>query len=179
MLNNLKQFPYLKKSSSFFYDLSCRLTETVNHEEYNIDGNLLPYCSKEQITDLFSRWSIKSFKQLDRYSSLVSKLCQYQTTVLIDLMKNDLNELNPKDEKYFNYFDDKSQLLEIISKKSSKELLDFFLFYLNQLENHQRSFPSIVSNHQKYFFEKCPNEMIDLISLVATNRTGSNPFNRF
>lgn len=145
----------------------------MNYEEYNLGGNLLPYCSLEQINNLLSRWSIQSLKQLDQHSSLVVKLCEHQPSIILKLIKEDLRLFNKTDEKYFDYFNDKSNLLELVFRKQSKELIDLFIDYLNPLENHQRLFPAILSKYQKYFFEKCPNEMIELISIVATNQKGS------
>ena len=115
---------------------------------------------------------MKSLKQFDLNSPLVWRLSEYHPLIFIQLIKQDLQQIDANDEKFIKYFDDKTNLIQMISRKEPKELICLFIYYLNQLENHQRYFPFQISTQMKYFFEKSPNEMIDLITLVATNRTG-------
>ncbi len=171
-MKNLHQVYALKKSSSFFYDLACRLTETNNHQQYNIDAHLLPFCKREQIFDLLSRWSIKRLEQIDSSSPVYSKLIRYQPFIIIHLIKEDLNEKKKDYEKFSNYFKVNEKLIGLIAEKEPKELICLFIDYLNQLEKHQRFLPNLIQSKQKYFFNKVPNEMIQLITIAASNQPG-------
>jgi hypothetical protein len=48
--------------------------------------------------------------------------------------------------------------------------------YLNQLEKHQRLFPSFIYSKNKFFFEKAPEQMIEIIRLIASNQPGRIQF---
>jgi hypothetical protein len=171
-LKDLHRIDSLKSSSSFFYDLACHLTESNDHQQYNIDAHLVPFCSKDQILDLLSRWSIKRIEQIDSSSAFYSKLLCYQPLIVIDLIKNDLNEKKTNKEKFGNYFRDNDKLIQVIADKEAKELIRLIIQYVNQLENHQRILPTIIQSKQKDFFKKAPNEMIELITIVASNQPG-------
>ncbi len=173
ILSCLHRVQLLKKSSSFFYDLTCRLTETNDHGEYNLDGHLVPFCKKEQILDILSRWSINSLKQIDSLSVFYSKLIKYQASIIIHLIKSDLNQIKTNYEKFSNYFRDNKKVVELIAEKEPRELVNLFLEYLNQLEKHQRFLPDIIQSKQIFFFKKVPNEMIELIAIVASRKSGS------
>jgi hypothetical protein len=43
---------------------------------------------------------------------------------------------------------------------------------MNQLEPHKRFLPYFIQSKQKYFFKKIPDEMIELITMVASNPPG-------
>ncbi|CAF3665730.1 unnamed protein product [Rotaria sp. Silwood1] len=83
ILKDLHRIDCLKKSSSFFYDLACHLTESNNHEQYNIDAYLLPFCKYDQIIDLLSRWSLKRVEQISLISAFYLKLIHYINLLLL------------------------------------------------------------------------------------------------
>ncbi|CAF4820257.1 unnamed protein product [Rotaria sp. Silwood1] len=172
ILKDLHRIDCLKKSSSFFYDLACHLTESNNHEQYNIDAYLLPFCKYDQIIDLLSRWSLKRFEQIDLTSAFYCKLIRYQPLIIIHLMKADLNEYKNDYEKFSNYFNKKYKTFDLIAKKEPKELLNLTIEYLNQLEKHKRFLPYFIHCNDTYFFEKCPEEMIQIITIIASNQPG-------
>ncbi|CAF4476503.1 unnamed protein product, partial [Rotaria sp. Silwood2] len=144
ILKDLHRIDCLKKSSSFFYDLACHLTESNNHEQYNIDAYLLPFCKYDQIIDLLSRWSLKRFEQVDLTSAFYCKLIRYQPLIIIHLMKADLNEYKNDYEKFSNYFNKKYKTFDLIAKKEPKELMNLTIEYLNQLEKHKRFLPYFI-----------------------------------
>ncbi|CAF4030110.1 unnamed protein product, partial [Adineta steineri] len=168
ILQDLHRHKYLKKSSTFFYDLASHLTKTYHHSQYNIDAHLLPFCTKDQIFDLLSRWSLKRIEQIDFSSALV----RYQPGAIIDLIRNDLKEKKSNHKKFRSYFRDNDKLFEAIAKKYPKELIVLTIEYLNQLEKHERFLPCIIQSKKQYFFKKAPNEMIELITIVASNQPG-------
>ncbi|CAF0890845.1 unnamed protein product [Adineta steineri] len=166
VLQDLHRHKYLKKSSTFFCSLASHLTETYHHSQYNIDAHLLPFCTKDQIFDLLSRWSLKRIEQIDFSSALI----RYQPRIIIDLIRNDLKEKKSNHEKFRSYFRDNDKLFEAIAKKQPKELIRLTIEYLNQLEKHERFLPSIIESKKQYFFKKAPSEMIELITIVASNQ---------
>ncbi|CAF1325701.1 unnamed protein product [Rotaria sordida] len=172
ILKDLHRIDCLKKSSSFFYDLACHLTESNNHDQYNIDAYLVPYCKYDQIIDLLSRWSLKRFEQINLSSAFYFKLIRYQPLIIIHLMKADLNEYKNDYEKFSNYFNKKYKTFELISKKEPKTLMNLTIEYLNQLEKHKRFLPYFIHCNSTYFFEKCPEEMIQIITIIASNQPG-------
>ncbi|CAF4747055.1 unnamed protein product, partial [Rotaria sp. Silwood2] len=159
-------------SNSFFSDLICHLTKTNNHNQYNIDAHLVPFCKKDQIVDLLSQWSIKRLEQIDCSSSFYSKLIRYQPIIVIDLIRGDLNENKKDNEKFSNYFQEYEQLFNLLSTKLPKELTYLTIDYLNQLETHKRNLPQFIDSKQTYFFKKVPDEMIQLITIIASNKPG-------
>ncbi|CAF1192166.1 unnamed protein product [Rotaria sordida] len=172
ILKNLHRVDCLKKSSSFFYDVACHLTESNNHTQYNINAHLVPFCKKDQIIDLLSRWSLKRLEQIDCSSAFYSKLIRYQPLIIIHLIKGDLNEIKNDYDKYTKYVQENQKLFDLLSKKEAKELICLIIEYLNQLEKHRRLIPEFISSKQEYFFKKVPNEMIQLITIVASNQAG-------
>ncbi|CAF4467932.1 unnamed protein product [Rotaria sp. Silwood2] len=172
ILKDLHRVDCLKKSSSFFYDLACHLTESNNHEQYNIDAYLVPFCKYDQIIDLLSRWSLKRFEQINLSSAFYFKLIRYQPLIIIHLMKADLNEYKNDYEKISNYFNKKYETFQLISKKEPKTLMNLTIEYLNQLEKHKRFLPYFIHCNDTYFFEKCPEEMIQIITIIASNQPG-------
>ncbi|CAF1145573.1 unnamed protein product [Rotaria sp. Silwood1] len=172
ILKYLHRVNCLKKSSSFFYDLACHLTESNNHDQYNIDAHLVPFCKHDQIIDLLSRWSLKCFEQINLTSAFYSKLIFYQPLIIIHLMKADLNEKKNDYEKFSNYFQKNDQIFNLISKKETKGLMNLTIEYLNQLEKHKRFLPSFIYSKQEYFFKKCPEEMIQIMTIIGSNQPG-------
>ncbi|CAF4051216.1 unnamed protein product [Adineta steineri] len=168
ILQDLHRHKYLKKSSTFFYSLASHLTETYHHSQYNIDAHLLPFCTKDQIFDLLSRWSLKRLEQI----SCTSALIRYQPRAIIDLIRNDLKEKKSNHKKFRSYFRDNNELFKAMAKKQPKELVVLAVEYLNQLEKHERLVPNIIESKKQYFFKKAPNEMIELITIVASNQPG-------
>jgi hypothetical protein len=96
ILRDLHRIECLKNSSSFFSNLTCRLTELCNHDQYNLDAHLVPFCTKDQILDLLSRWSLTRLEQIDCSSPFYYKLIHYQPLFIIHLIKGDLNEKKRK-----------------------------------------------------------------------------------
>ncbi|CAF0890863.1 unnamed protein product [Adineta steineri] len=169
VLQDLHRHKYLKKSLTFFYSLASHLTKTYHHSQYNIDAHLLPFCTKDQVFDLLSRWSLKRLEQINCTSALV----RYQPGAIIDLIRNDLKEKKLNHEKFRSYFRDNNELFKAMAKKQPKELVVLAVEYLNQLEKHERLVPNIIESKQKHFFKKAPNEMIELITIVASNSSYS------
>lgn len=172
MLENLHQIDCLKKSASFFYNLTCRLTESYRHDQYNLDAHLVPFCSKDQILNLLSQWSIERLEQIDSSSLFRSKLIYYQPLIIIHLIQCDLNEKQINNEKFLNYFQENNRLLALLAEKEAKAVCRLTIEYMNQLEKHQRLLPYFIQSKQKYFFKKIPDEMIELITIVASNQPG-------
>ncbi|CAF4880269.1 unnamed protein product, partial [Rotaria sp. Silwood1] len=179
ILENLHQIDCLKKSSSFFYNLAYHLTESYHHDQYNLDAYLVPFCSKDQILNLLSRWSIKRLEQIDSSSLFRSKLIYYQPLIIIHLIQCDLNEHKSNNEKFSNYFQENNRLLSSLAKKETKAIFHLTIEYINQLEKHKRFLPHFIASEQKYFFKKMPNEMIELITIVASNQPGSIKYQTF
>ncbi|CAF3309553.1 unnamed protein product [Rotaria socialis] len=172
ILKVLPRIKLLKKSNSFFYDLICDLTKYNNHDQYNIDGHLVPCCKKEQIINLLSQWSLKRFEQIDCLSSFYFKLIRYQPLIVLRLIKEDLDALKTNDEKFSDYFQKNEKLFNLLAKKIPKELINLTIEYLNQLEKHKRFLPQFIQSQEKYFFKKVPDRMIQLITIVAINKPG-------
>ncbi|CAF4787876.1 unnamed protein product [Rotaria sp. Silwood1] len=179
ILENLHQIDCLKKSSSFFYNLVYHLTESYHHDQYNLDAYLVPFCSKDQILNLLSRWSIKRLEQIDSSSLFRSKLIYYQPLIVIHLIQCDLNEHKSNNEKFLNYFQENNRLLSSLAKKETKAIFHLTIEYINQLEKHKRFLPHFIASEQKYFFKKMPNEMIELITIIASNQPGSIKYQTF
>ncbi|CAF4966573.1 unnamed protein product [Rotaria sp. Silwood1] len=135
-------------------------------------AHLVPFCKHDQIIDLLSRWSLKCFEQINLTSAFYSKLICYQPLIIIHLMKADLNEYKNDYEKFSNYFNKKYKTFDLIAKKEPKELLNLTIEYLNQLEKHKRFLPYFIHCNDTYFFEKCPEEMIQIITIIASNQPG-------
>ncbi|CAF3063646.1 unnamed protein product [Rotaria sp. Silwood2] len=172
IFENLHQIDYLKKSSAFFYNLVCRLTESCRHDQYNLDAHLVPFCSKDQILNLLSQWSIERLEQIDSSSLFRSKLIYYQPLIVIHLIQCDLNEKKKNSGTFSNYFQENDVLLSLLAKKEAKAILRLTIEYINQLEKHKRFLPNFIQSKQKYFFKKVPDEMIELITIVASDQPG-------
>lgn len=172
LLKFLHKIKHLKNSESFFNDLFYDLTKHDKQEQYNILGNLLVYCKKDQIINLLSHLSINRFEQIDRSSSFYFKLIRYQPIILIHLIKQDLNHFKLNKEKFSKYFQEKEDLFKLLTYKVTKELIYLTIEYLNQLEKHKRFIPEFIQSKQKYFFKKFPLEMIQLIEIVAATIPG-------
>ncbi|CAF1012073.1 unnamed protein product [Rotaria sp. Silwood1] len=141
ILKDLHRVDCLKKSSSFYYDLACHLTESNNHDQYNIDAYLVPFCKYDQIIDLLSRWSLKRVEQI-----------------------SDLNENKNDYEKFSNYFHENNKIFDLIAKKEPKGLMNLTIEYLNQLEKHKRFLPYFIHCQMKHTSSWC-NEGFDFSSL--------------
>ncbi|UJR24725.1 hypothetical protein I4U23_006099 [Adineta vaga] len=173
ILRNLNRIDSLKKSPSFFYDLLCRLNETNHHDQYNIDAYLLPFCSKDKIIEILSHWSITRIEQMDQNSPLYFKLVFYQPTVIIELIKNDINNKKNNKEKYIKYFRENTKIFEGLIKKQPKEIVRLAIEYVNHLEKYRRFLPLIIESYLEYLFKVVPNEIIELITIIAANEPGS------
>ncbi|CAF3289844.1 unnamed protein product [Rotaria sp. Silwood2] len=179
IFENLHQIDYLKKSSAFFYNLVCRLTESCRHDQYNLDAHLVPFCSKDQILNLLSQWSIERLEQIDSSSLFRSKLIYYQPLIVIHLIQCDLNEKKKNSGTFSNYFQENDVLLSLLAKKEAKAILRLTIEYINQLEKHKRFLPNFIQSKQKYFFKKVPDEMIELITIVASDQPGTIKYQTF
>ncbi|CAF2145792.1 unnamed protein product [Rotaria magnacalcarata] len=173
MVKKLCHIDVLRKSSSFFYDTACHLIDSKNYSRYNFAAYLLPFCKTDQIIDLLSRWSIKGFEQIDRSTTLRSRLIVLQPSIVIQLMKADLDALKAHSEKIDDYFQGKTTLMNSLSKKVPKEVVCLAVEYLNQLQPSIRSIPAFIASHLTYFFKKAPNEMIQLITTIASIQPGT------
>ncbi|CAF1164464.1 unnamed protein product [Adineta ricciae] len=169
VIKSLHHAGYLKKSSTFYYKLACCLS---NNDRNKFSHYLLQYCSKEQILDVFSQWSITNVDQLRSLPLLRSKLIAYQPETILYLIQCDLKLITF--EKFSNYFAHNHGLLSLLGKKDPKSVCRLAITYLTQLEDHQRSLPSFIQLDLKYYFKKVPDEMIELITLVtSTNPPGT------
>ncbi|CAF1529850.1 unnamed protein product, partial [Rotaria sordida] len=140
---------YEKQIHNFIVE-SISLTESNNHDQYNIDVYSVPFCKYDQIIDLLSRWSLKCFEQINLISAFYFKLIHYQPLIIIHLMKGDLNENKNDYEKFSNYFHKNNKIFDLIAKKEPKELMNLTIEYLNQLEKHKRFLPYFIHCKQKY-----------------------------
>ena len=107
------------------------------------------------------------------------KLIRYQPLVVIHLIKGDLNAKKNDMEKFSSYFRDNEKLFELLAKKQAKELVGLTIEYLNQLEKHKRLLPQFIQSEQSYFFKKVPDQMIELMTIVASNQPGFIRLNYF
>ena len=162
ILETLHQIDCLKKSPTFFYNL----TET------NLHAHLLPFCSKDQILHLLSQWSIQRFEQIPSPSLIRSKLIHHQPGIVLQLIQRDLNERKGNQTKLLDYFRENNRFFALLARKEAKAVCRLTIDYLNQLENHQRLFPNFLQLNQKYFFKKIPDEMIEIITIVGSNQPG-------
>ncbi|CAF2821052.1 unnamed protein product [Rotaria sp. Silwood2] len=172
MVKKLCHIDVLRKSPSFFYDTACHLIDSNNYSRYNFAAYLLPFCKTDQIIDLLSRWSIKGFEQIDRSTTLRSRLIDLQPSIAIQLMKADLDALKVHSTKFADYFQRNGILMNSLSKKVPKEVVCLAVEYLNQLQPSIRSIPALIVSHLTYFFKKAPNEMIQLITTIASIQPG-------
>lgn len=163
----------MKNSRSFFYELACSLTESLHHEQFNIDAHVLPFCSSDQILDLLSRWSLVRYNQISCSSPLRSKLARYQPLISIHLIHGDLREKYMNYDELWKYSREHRQLFALLARKQPKAMCQFALEYANRLENQKKILPHFVMSEQKRLFDKAPDEMIDLISSVASFQPGS------
>ncbi len=173
ILKYLHHIHCLKTSSTFFYNLACQLTESLHHDEFNIDAHTLPFCSSDQIMDLLSRWSLTRYNQICFSSSFCSKLIRYRPLIVIELIKGDLRDKYTNYEKIWNYCRQNGQLFELLAKKEPKAMCRFAIEHINRLEKHRKILPGFIESEQKRMFDKAPDEMIELISLVASYQPGS------
>ncbi len=174
ILKYLHHIPYLKMSSSFFYNLACQLTQSFHHDEFNIDAHTLPFCSLDQIMNLLSRWSLTCYNQICFSSSFCSKLIRYRPCIVIHLIQGDLHDKYTDYYELWNYCRQNRQLLGLLAKKEPKAMCCFAIEHVNRLEKHRKILPAFIESEQKRMFDKAPNEMIELISLVATYQPGSS-----
>lgn len=159
-------------SSSFFYNLVCHLTQSFDHDEFNIDAHTLPYCSFNQIIDLLSQWSLTRYSQIHFSSPFRSKLIRYQPLIVIHLIKGDLNNKYTDDDELSNYFRENKKLFEFLTKKEPKTMCHFAIEHVNRLEKHKKMLPAFIEAEEERIFKKAPDEMIKLISLVASYQPG-------
>ena len=161
-------------SSSFYYNLACVLTSSLDHDQFNLDAHTLPYCSSaEQISDLLSRWSLSRFEQIDQTSPLRSKLLRYQPLVAIELIEKDLALKHNSDETLSNYFVVHRELLFNLAQREPKAMCRLAIGHLSRLNKHKRFLPEFIEEKQKRMFDKAPEEMIELIRLAASHHPGT------
>lgn len=168
ILEYLHRIDCLKKSPTFFYNL----IESLGHDQSNLDAHLLPFCSKDQIFHLLSRWSIQRFEQIPSPSLFRSKLIHHQAGLVVQLIRSDLNERKGNQTKLLDYFRENNRLFAVLARREAKAVCRLTIDYLNQLENHQRLLPNFLQSNQKYFFKKIPEEMIELITIAGSNEPG-------
>ena len=172
LLEYLHHLTHLKKSPSFFYDIVCCLTKSNYHDQYNLDAHLVPFCSKEQILNLLSQWSISNLEKIDSNSLFYSKLIHYQPHIVIHLIRCSLHEKKINHQQFSSYLQNKDRTLLLIAKNEPKAICRLAIEYVHQLEQHERLLPYFIQSKQKYFFKKAPDEMIELITLIASHQPG-------
>jgi hypothetical protein len=170
ILKDINRIDCLKNSSSFFYNLACRLTEVFNHDQFNLDIHLATFCSNDQMLDLLSRWSIKRLEQID--SSFRLKLIQYHPLIIIHLIKGDLNEMKDNGTKLIGYFEKNNNLFELLAEQETKAMCRLMIEHFNHLDQHQEFSIGFIQSKQKEFFKKAPDEMIQLITILAKATPG-------
>ncbi|CAF3971219.1 unnamed protein product [Adineta steineri] len=175
LLKSLCQIDCLKKSSIFFYNLACYLTGFYRYDQYNLDQYLLPFCSQDQILDLLSRWSIDLIKQMSDSSFLLyrSKLMSYHPQIFLHLIQRDLTKNKITSENFSKYYSENTTLFTILTEKDPKAVCRLTIECVNQLEINERFLPYFIVSKQKYFFKKAPDEMIELITIVASTQSGT------
>jgi hypothetical protein len=89
------------------------------------------------------------------------------------LIKGDLRDKYTNYEKIWNYCRQNGQLFELLAKKEPKAMCRFAIEHINRLEKHRKILPGFIESEQKRMFDKAPDEMIELISLVASYQPGS------
>lgn len=151
------------------------MTESLHHEQFNIDAHLLPFCSSNQIIDLLSRWSLTRYSQISCSSPLRSKLARYQPLICIHLIQGDLRDKYVDYEELWKYSREHKQLFEFLARKEPKAMCNLALEYV---KNPKKILPQFVKSEQKRLFDKAPDQMIELISSVASFQSGlSRPMN--
>lgn len=98
---------------------------------------------------------------------------RHQRLIIIDLIKNDLNNKYTDDLELWNYFRQNKKLLEFLAKKEPKAMCQFAIQHVNRLEKHKKMLPGFIEVRQEHMFDKAPDEMIQLISSVASYQPGS------
>lgn len=145
----------------------------MDHDRFNIDAHTVPYCSSaEQIMDLFSRWSISRWDQIDSTSPLRSKLLTYQPLVAIQLLKNDLELKYHSIEEVKDYFRLNRPVFLSLTQKEPKAMCRLCIDHLNRLDKSNRVLPSFVQEKQTIMFARAPSEMIELLLLVGQYQPG-------
>ncbi|CAF3417336.1 unnamed protein product [Rotaria sp. Silwood1] len=172
ILKYLHNIHCLKISSSFFYDLACHLPKLYHHDEFNIDAHTLPFCSSNQIMKLLSQWSLTRYSQIHFSSSFHSKLIRYQPLIVIHLIKGDLIDKYTNNDILLKYYRDNKELFELLARKEPKAMCHFAIEHVHRLEKHKRLLPAYIVSEVKRMFDKAPDEMIQLITLVASHQPG-------
>ena len=160
------------KNPSFFYDLLCHLTKTFAHNQFNLSSYLLPFCTRDQILDLLSRWSIKGLEQIDPSSFLTTKLICYQPLIIIHLIKEDLNEKISNKTNLSDYLRKNQSLFNLLTEKETKAMCHLALEHVKRLPKHERVLPYFCASKQTICFKRAPDEMIELITLAASHTPG-------
>ncbi len=122
--------------------------------------------------NLLSRWSLTRYSQISYSSSFCSKLIRYQPLIVIHLIQGDLNDKYTNSDELWNYFRINKQLFELLAKKEPRAMCHFVIEHVNRLEKDKKVLPAFVESKQEYLFAKAPEEMIKLISLVASYQPG-------
>ena len=163
-----------KFSSSFYYNLACTLTASLDHDQFNIDAQTLPYCSSaDQIAALLSRWSLSRFEQIEQTSPLRSKLLRSQPLVAIELIQHDLALRCNSDERLVDYFLVHRELHLDLAQREPKAMCRLAIEHLHRLSKHKRFLPDFIVEKRKRLFAKAPEEMIELIVLAGSHQPGA------
>jgi hypothetical protein len=92
--------------------------------------------------------------------------------IVIHLIQGDLNDKYTNSDELWNYFRINKQLFELLAKKEPRAMCHFVIEHVNRLEKDKKVLPAFVESKQEYLFAKAPEEMIKLISLVASYQPG-------
>ena len=178
LLKRMHRFALARRDPSFVYRMACRLTESMHHSQWNLDAHLVPFCSREQISDLLSRWSIHRLEHIDRSSAFYQKLIRYQSSLVVDLIRADLVEKKRRHEKISDYFRGQNdQLMISLSRKQTKAMCILIIDYVQRVDRHQRALPAFIYSNQKRYFQQAPTEMIELLTILGSDVPGQINYN--
>lgn len=99
-------------------------------------------------------------------------MMRHKSHMIVELIKMDLIQKKMNNDKFLSYFNDNLYLCKMTYKRHTLELLNLIFNYLKQLEKHQMYLPTIIQMNQKYFFLKAPDQMIQLITILASHQPG-------
>jgi hypothetical protein len=119
--------------------------------------------------DLLSQWSLIRFSQIYFSSPFRSKLIRYQPLIVIHLIKGDLITNN---DTFWNYCREHKTIFELLTKKEPKAMCHLAIEHVNRLEKYKKILPAFIQSEQEHLFDKAPDEMIELITLVASYQPG-------
>jgi hypothetical protein len=91
----------------------------------------------------------------------------YQPQAMFRFIKNELKAKKTNLTKFTSYFRRNHDVLLSLAAKDPKAMCRLAIEHASQLEKHQRSLPYLIQSKQKFFFKKAPDEMIELLIVVA------------